>query len=51
MLASIKGQTEIARALIDAKADANAKDENGDTALKEASGKGSTEIVRALIDA
>ena len=46
-----RGKTEAMKALIDAGADVNAKDNNGWTALMSAAWKGHTEIVKALIKA
>jgi ankyrin repeat protein len=49
--ASQQGHQEIVRALLDAKADVNAKAGNGATALMLAARAGNQEIVRALLDA
>ena len=49
MTASLKGHTEIVKALLDKGADVNAKSKDGVTALMWASQDGHTEIVKALL--
>jgi ankyrin repeat protein len=51
MAASQNGYLEVVQALLDAKADVNAKASNGATALMIASFRGHQDVVRALIDA
>ena len=51
MAASERGHAQIVRILIDAKADLNARDKSGSTAIIIASSKGQPEAVRVLIDA
>ena len=49
--AAWNGQTEKVKTLLEAKADVEAKDENGDTALMAAAFNGPTEAVAALLEA
>eukprot|EP01051_Picozoa_sp_SAG22_P020164 SAG22_NODE_3968_length_1446_cov_3.829993_2_plen_90_part_00 len=51
MLAAYSGRTETARLLLEAKAEVNAKSNNGWTALMLATREGSTEIARLLLEA
>ena len=46
MMASMNGNTKAVRMLINAKADVNAKNNNGATALMVAATSGHTEVVR-----
>jgi ankyrin repeat protein len=48
MNASSKGHLEVVKALIAANADVNAKDNNGSTALKDASKMGHQDVVKLL---
>lgn len=51
MEASLRGYTDIAKALLKGGADVNAEDDYGDTALMFAAGKGHYEIIKLLLNA
>ena len=51
MLAALCGKTEIVKSLLEAGANPNAEDKDGDTALIEAAKKCKTEVVKLLLEA